>query len=107
MGLGLSVAGVLFLQSASHEIGVRTLTDRPERLTDVLERRRAEHAVLVEKTREKVRARYMAEKVAARQQQEQEAVRPFGTTAHELAEGESMPMSGCANGHGGANTTEN
>lgn len=49
----------------------------------------------------------MAEKVAARQQQEQEAVRPFGTTAHELAEGESMPMSGCANGHGGANTTEN
>jgi hypothetical protein len=32
MGFGLSLAGVLFLQAAAHEIGVRTLTDQPERL---------------------------------------------------------------------------
>lgn len=108
MGLGLSIAGVFFLQSAAHEIGVRTLTDQPERLTDVLERRRAEHAALVERTRDEVRARHMAAKAADQQRRALEAAaRPFGNSAHEPAEVVSMPMSGRANGHGGASTLEN
>lgn len=40
MGFGLSLAGVLFLQAAAHEVGVRTLTDRPVRLADIVERER-------------------------------------------------------------------
>ena len=35
-GLGLSVAGVFFLQSASHEIGVRTLTDKRQDVASIL-----------------------------------------------------------------------
>lgn len=67
MGLGLSIAGVFFLQSASHEIGVRILTDQPVRLADVLARRRAEHQAHLETVRETVRERYMAAKLAERQ----------------------------------------
>jgi hypothetical protein len=40
IGLALSFAGVFFLQSAAHEIGVRTLTEKTETLTDVLLRER-------------------------------------------------------------------
>lgn len=41
MGLGLSLAGVFFLQAAAHEIGVRTLTDQPVRLADIADKRKA------------------------------------------------------------------
>lgn len=64
MGLGLSIAGVFFLQSAAHEIGVRTLTDQPERLVTVLEQRQAAHAAQVGLLREQVQGRYMAAKLA-------------------------------------------
>ena len=64
MGLGLSIAGVFFLQSAAHEIGVRTLTDQPMRLVDRLNLRRTEYAERVSRIREDVRARYMASKLA-------------------------------------------
>jgi hypothetical protein len=62
MGLGLSVAGVFFLQSASHEIGVRTLTDQPERLADKLAERRAAYDARVDQLREEARARILAGK---------------------------------------------
>lgn len=64
MGLGLSVAGVFFLQSAAHEIGVRTLTDQPTRLLDLLEQRQAAHVAHVETVREAVRERYIIAKLA-------------------------------------------
>lgn len=64
MGLGLSIAGVFFLQSAAHEIGVRTLTDQPDRLTSVLEQQQADYAAQIGVLREHVQGRYMAAKLA-------------------------------------------
>lgn len=64
MGLGLSLAGVFFLQAASHEIGVRILTDQPLRLVDILEQRRQLHSQYVTDLREQVRERYAAGKLA-------------------------------------------
>lgn len=64
MGLGLSLAGVFFLQAASHEIGVRILTDQPQRLVDLVEQRRAERIQRETRIRAVVRARYMAAKLA-------------------------------------------
>jgi len=63
MGLGLSVAGVFFLQSAAHEIGVRTLTDQPKRLTDILQIKQQEYDERVTLIRERVTAEYMTAKV--------------------------------------------
>lgn len=40
MGVGLSVAGVLFLQAAAHEVGVRLLTERPVADALILQRER-------------------------------------------------------------------
>ncbi|RMG85075.1 MAG: hypothetical protein D6712_10095 [Chloroflexi bacterium] len=62
MGVGLSVAGVFFLQSASHEIGVRMLTERPENAERVLERAEKEYDARALEIREQVRARYEAAK---------------------------------------------
>lgn len=64
MGLGLSVAGVFFLQSAAHEIGVRTLTDQPTRLLDLLEQHQAEYTTHLDQVRADVRERYIAAKLA-------------------------------------------
>lgn len=58
MGLGLSVAGVFFLQAATHEIGVRILTDQPARLSTLLEQRTAEHNAAVAAARETARQRF-------------------------------------------------
>lgn len=63
MGLGLSLAGVFFLQSAAHEIGVRTLTDQPQRLGDVLSERRAVHDAQVATVRERITAEYHTAKI--------------------------------------------
>ena len=63
MGLGLSVAGVFFLQSAAHEIGVRTLTDQPKRLTDILQIKQHEYDERIAPIRERVTAEYMTAKV--------------------------------------------
>jgi hypothetical protein len=78
MGLGLSVSGVFFLQSAAHEIGVRTQTDQPQRLADVLAQRTAEHQARVEAIRVDVRERYAAAKLAElERKQEHDHPAPF------------------------------
>ena len=64
MGLGLSVSGVFFLQSAAHEVGVRTLTDQPARLLDLLEERLATHSQHLDQVRTDVRERYIDAKLA-------------------------------------------
>ena len=79
MGLGLSVAGVFFLQSAAHEIGVRTLTDQPPRLDDVLEQRQAAYNARRDAIRADVRERYAAAKRA-----EQERKQPANPTVPAL-----------------------
>lgn len=101
MGFGLSIAGVFFLQSAAHEIGVRTLTDQPARLTGLLAERRAEHAARVDVIRDEVRARYMAAKLAEKGRKEV----PFGSTAVIPDGGASGLMNARANGHGGERPT--
>jgi len=85
MGFGLSLAGVFFLQSAAHEIGVRTLTDQPKRLTDVLAERRREYDAQIAAIRERVTAEHMAGKVA-------DETRRGGVKAGE-ASGEAAPFS--------------
>lgn len=102
MGLGLSIAGVFFLQSAAHEIGVRTLTDQPQRLADVLQQRRLEHEQHVEQLRAEVRARYIAGKLA--DQERKTAAVPFGSSVQEQAGSGAGQMTVSANGHGGAST---
>src|SRR5690606_13410817 len=77
-GLLLSVGGVFGVQSISHELACRRLTDKPRRLSDVLSARRADHAARVDQVREEVRQRYMAAKLA---DQERKETTPFGNTA--------------------------
>lgn len=84
MGLGLSIGGVWFLQSASHEIGVRILTDQPQSITSLLEQRRADHAVAVERVRSDVRARLMAAKLADKERRDSQSF--FGNSHHEVGE---------------------
>lgn len=103
MGLGLSISGVFFLQSAAHEIGVRTLTDQPTRLVNMLEQRRAEHAEQVVQVREEVRARYITAKLA----EQERKVSPFGATAPMQAAPDAMRMNGHVNGNGGGKTAPN
>ncbi len=98
MGLGLSVAGVFFLQSAAHEIGVRTLTDQPKRLTDVLESRRAAHVDRADVIREEVRARFMAAKLAE-QERKAQTVNPT------IPARPGLTMSTNGNGRGGHDHT--
>ncbi len=80
MGLGLSIAGVFFLQSAAHEIGVRTLTDQPQRLVVLLDQRRAEHEARVEAIRAEVRERYIASKIADAERKAADQVQPVNPT---------------------------
>lgn len=61
-GVGLSVGGVFFLQSASHEIGVSTITNQPKRLSDELTIRRQEWEAKRDAMRDVVRERYMVAK---------------------------------------------
>lgn len=63
MGLGLSLAGVFFLQAAAHEIGVRVITDQPVRLADELDRRKSDYM----SKRQAITERVAAETEAARQ----------------------------------------
>jgi hypothetical protein len=62
MGVGLSFAGVLFLQAASHEIGVRLLTERPAPNAAVLASERSKHAAAAAAIRAEVRQRHEAAK---------------------------------------------
>lgn len=51
MGIGLSVAGVLFLQAAAHEVGVRLLTERPVADSLILQRERNTYKTSAEQIR--------------------------------------------------------
>ena len=64
IGLGFSIVGVFFLQSAAHAIGARTLTDNPRRLTDMLDARRADYEARVDTIRRETQARHLDAKVA-------------------------------------------
>lgn len=97
-GFGLSVAGVFFLQSAAHEIGVRTLTDAPvsaqqrlERETEAYEARRAEAWA-------DVQARYLE----AKSEPKDKAASSLPLRLSDAVE--YTPMNGHANGHGGRGT---
>lgn len=63
-GALLAVGGVFGVQSISHEIGVRTLTDQPPRLTDVLEARRVDYESRRADLRQRVTYEFMAAKLA-------------------------------------------
>lgn len=71
MGLGagalLAFGGVFGVQSIAHEIGVRTLTDQPTRLSDLLDARKAERQAVIAEIRERAVAEHMAAKVADEQ----------------------------------------
>jgi hypothetical protein len=66
-GALLAFGGVFGVQSIAHEIGVRTLTDQPARLSDLLEQRKAERLAQIEAIRERAKADYMAAKIADEQ----------------------------------------
>lgn len=57
MGLGLSLAGVFFLQAAAHEIGVRAILDQPARLAEQLKVEQLEWQRKTEAAYQEVRAR--------------------------------------------------
>jgi len=61
-GVGLSVGGVYFLQSASHEIGVSTITNQPHRLSDEIVTRRVAWEQHRDEIRNEVRERYTTAK---------------------------------------------
>ena len=100
MGLGLSLAGVFFLQAASHEIGVRILTDQPQRLVDIVEQRRAERSQREIQIRRDVRARYMAAKLA---DQERKATNPTQPGAIPATNGHSYETVSLPGGPAGNN----
>lgn len=107
-GLLLSVGGVFGVQSISHELACRRLTDKPKRLVDTLSERRADHARRVDQVREDVRQRYMAAKLA---DQERKETAPFGSTAPTRAAHVAtvpMPVSNghTANGNGAKSVTK-
>lgn len=86
MGLCLSVAGVFFLQSAAHEIGVRTLTDQPKRLTAILESRQREYEDKIAVIRERIIDEHMRAKVEDRQRDTQlKITRSESEIAHPLS----------------------
>lgn len=127
MGLGLSLAGVLFLQAAAHEIGVRVVTDQPRRVSDVLAERRAtydtaraaaveraraeydrraeEHQNAIQTMRRQITADYTAGKLADEARKRGENV-PFGNTPHGPAEPAYTRTNGHANGHGRAQNVD-
>lgn len=67
-GALLSVGGVFGVQSISWEFGVRTIADRPQRLTDILETKRAEHTANALMIRAEIRERYTATALIEREQ---------------------------------------
>lgn len=94
-GLGLSIAGVFFLQSAAHEIGVRTITDAPVSADQQLQRAVADYESRRDAIWNEVQTRYLEEKAKAAPSV------PFGNTAHIAAENGSTPMTAHVNGTGG------
>lgn len=97
-GLGLSIAGVFFLQSAAHEIGVRTLTDAPVSAGQRFDRAVADHEARREVVWSEVQQRYLESKEKAAPSV------PFGNTAATVGGAASTPMTAHVNGTGGRGT---
>lgn len=68
----LSIGGVFGVQSISHEFGVRTVVDRPQRLIDMLESRRTERQQQTIALRESLREQFIANVAAEREQRKLE-----------------------------------
>lgn len=121
MGLGLSLAGVLFLQAAAHEIGVRVITDQPARLGDIVaekraawdsdraaavararadyQQQRAEQATAIMVLRQRITDEYTAGKLAD-MARKAGAPAPFGNTPPGQDGHANTPMTAPVNGHG-------
>lgn len=99
MGLGLSIAGVFFLQSASHEIGVRTLVDQPQRIADVLDQKIRAYEQQRNELRESVRTRVMSAKV----EDTTRTPNPFGSIAPAVVQGDHVYTVPSVNGNGYSN----
>lgn len=99
MGLGLSLAGVFFLQSAAHEIGVRTLTDQPARLSDVLEQRRAAYDAQLAGMRERLTAEHMQGKIADTERASK--AKPDGKVTADFLATQTAPRVAAVNGSNG------
>lgn len=96
-GLGLSIAGVFFLQSAAHEIGVRTLVDAPVTAAQRLDQATADYEQRRADLWHEVQQRYQdAKEVKAAPSI------PFGNIAAEQVARVAMPMTAHVNGTGGS-----
>jgi hypothetical protein len=82
-GALLAFGGVFGVQSIAHEIGVRTLTDQPDRLSDLLEQRKVERQAQITAIRERAIADHMAAKVADDQRKRGVMVASNGNGHHE------------------------
>ena len=93
-GLLVAIGGVFGVQTISHEIGVRT-TDKPQRLSDVLQSQLAEYENKIAEIREKVTQEHIHGKIsdeARRNQAKTEATAtPF------LAQVTGIPLNGNVN----------
>lgn len=96
-GLGLSIAGVFFLQSAAHEIGVRTITDAPISDGVLLQRAQDEYQRRFDETWAAVESRYLESKDKAAAA----APVPFGSQAPTPDGPKSTLTSEHVNGNGG------
>lgn len=99
-GLGLSIAGVFFLQSAAHEIGVRTLVDAPVSAQQRLDHAMAQYDQRRNEVWHEVQQRYLD----AKDMKDKASVPPdvpFGHSAAAPVARVSIPMIASANGTGG------
>lgn len=94
-GLGLSIAGVFFLQSAAHEIGVRTLTDAPETADQRLQHAVGDWQARREAVWNEVQQRFLESKDKAA------PPAPFGSTAPIPDAAAFTPTIAHVNGNGG------
>ncbi|MCA0453424.1 MAG: hypothetical protein LCI00_05575 [Chloroflexi bacterium] len=87
MGLGLSLAGVLFVQSAAHNLGMVMLSEDPKRLTDLLTEKMNEYDQEKIAIYERVYAANMEAKIADKERQKADK------TASEGIEANTFPLS--------------
>lgn len=102
-GLLLSIGGVFGVQSISHELACRLLMDKPQRASDKIAARQAEHDARVDVVRAQVRDRYMAAKVADAERKNAKKI-PFGNTAHTMGGHDGGYQMLTGNGHIGNET---
>lgn len=71
-GLLIAVGGVFGVQTIAHEIGVRTLVDQPQRLTDTLAEKQREYQATLEAIRHRVTEEHQQGKIADAQRRQQQ-----------------------------------